>query len=243
MAGATRKLSVEEQSGVDYYRRFHAAVLKRRAAELGAEIDAIAFDVDKFEADLDTLMSADLLVSVLAAAHVADNLLREMFLRHPSPRIDTKALLGPLGPLGDFNKRLKVAALSGLIDTESLAFFDELRKLRNSIAHSPRPAAPNEGQIARLIEASPAWADALISERGWELPGQWRQSPEAFLAASIMQLMMLAWSSLAAPLAIRAGLSLSLLVEQKPAVFIRISKAGVERAVEVLNRARVSVPS
>ncbi|MDQ4086839.1 MAG: hypothetical protein M3177_02305 [Pseudomonadota bacterium] len=224
-----------EKHLLQMHRNYTKAFQRRRAEELGKTVSRIGFDFDGFEGDLAAIENKRLENAILAAVAVADDLLAAMCRRQSKDGGEVKALLGPLGPLGDFNKRLKVAALAGFIDTNDLAFFDGLRKLRNPIAHSSRPKPPNRDQIARLIDSAPEWLDALIAE-GRVPAGVDRGSETTLKAAIFVHLAKLAWGTILTPLAKQAEVPLAILLEEKvrPEAFVRLSKLGVSRAVALL---------
>lgn len=228
-------LSKAEQEGVDYYVRFHQKVVGKRAEGVSDAIDAVSFDLDQFTADVDGVIEAPLLEGVLATAQIADELLQNMFLRQDEPRLEMKSLLNALGPLGDFNKRLKVAALAGFIDHESLVFFDNLRRVRNKIAHSRKPSPPTKEQVAKLIDGSPQWLESLRAAGRVSVGDNDRHGTAVLRAAMVMQLTMLAWQCLSGPAVRRAEIPMTAVLNCPPAIFGRLSQTGIYRAEKILN--------
>lgn len=230
-------LDEAEKWGLQLHRNYTKAFQRRRAEKIGEEASNLKFDFDGFEAYIDAIIPASLEHAILAAVAVADQLLVEMFQRERRERLKVADLLGPLGPLGDFNKRLKVAALADLIDEDDLTFFDELRKLRNRIAHSPHPSPPTGQQVKSVINSAPEWLDTMIEE--YQLPDVDRTSERTLKAAIILHLAKLAWGTLLRPLARRADVPLMVLLEKprRPAVFVRFAKLGVYRAEPLLRPA------
>lgn len=227
-------LSEIEKSGLQVYRNYTKAFQKKRAEHVAEEAARLEFNFPRFEAHLDEIMRASLEHAVLAAVAMADELLGEMYRRERRERLKVSDMLGPLGPLGDFNKRLKVAALAGLIDEDDLTFFDELRKVRNRIAHSTAPQAPTGQQVKAVIDSAPGWIEVMLeNKRVREVD---RTSDRALKAAIIVHLTKLAWGTLLRPLAREADVPLSVLLEepQRPDVFIRLAKLGIYRAEALL---------
>lgn len=222
--------------GLQLHRNYTKAFQRRRAEKIGTEASSLKFDFDGFEAHVDAIIHAGIEHAILAGVAVADHLLVEMFQRERRERLKVADLLGPLGPLGDFNKRLKVAALADLIDEDDLTFFDDLRKLRNRIAHSPNPSPPNGQQVKSVINSAPEWLDTMIE--GYQLPDVDRTSERTLKAAIILHLAKLAWGTLLRPLARRADVPLMVLLEKpRPDVFVRLAKLGVYRAEPLLRPA------
>lgn len=223
---AELNLSESEKHGLQLYRNYTRAFQRKRAERIVVEADLIEFDISRFETDLKTIASSAALGAVLSGVAIADHLLLEMFKREKRERLEVNKLLSPLGPLGDFNKRLKVAALVGLIDTDDLTFFDELRKIRNSIAHSRRPHTPSSTQIKHLIDAAPEWLETFENDERFGVKSFERHTETILKASIVMHLSKLAWRSILGPLAQESEVPIFVLLENPPLIFKQISKAG-----------------
>jgi len=232
---ATLELDDVEKSLLQMHRNYTKA-FQRKAAETIDKQTAGTFDIAEFEGDLGFIASAPLDRAVLATVTLADTLLEAMYKRDARPRLQMSQMLGPLGPLGDFNRRLKVAALSEFIDEDDLTFFDELRKLRNRIAHGKRPSSPTAQQIRQVVSDDPVWLSAL-AERG-SVSSDIDLGSEAILRASmLLQVAKLAWGTLLRPRAMKAGVPLGIMIEERPALFLEISRVGTRAAINVLKAA------
>jgi hypothetical protein len=227
-------LDSAEKALLQMHRNYTKAFQRKRAEQVGEEASQLGFDFERFEADLDAIEQGGLEHALLAAIAVADDLLAAMYRRERRERLQVKDLLSPLGPLGDFNKRLKVAALANIIDEDTLSFFDELRKARNRIAHSPRPQPPTALQVRQLIDAAPVWLEVFMVEETMAKID--RTSENTLKAAILVHLAKLAWMTLLNPLARRADVPLTILLERprRPEVFVKLSKLGIGRARNLL---------
>lgn len=230
-------LSDLEKNGLQVFRNYTNAFEGHAAKELVAAADKIPFNLDQLSDDLAEIALAEPIIAVLQAAAVADELLKEMFQREGRKNLKPEPLLGPLGPLGDFNRRLKIAALAGFIDDDDLIFFDELRQMRNRVAHSRRARAPTRDQIRRIVDATPQWLDAFESERGVKVESAWRYSDAIFKAALIMHLAKLAWGSVLTPLARKAGLPVTKMMKLSP-LFASVSLLGTTMAFTLIEAER-----
>ncbi len=215
-----------EKNGLQQYRNYTRAFQRKRAERIGEDADLVEFDLATFETDLEAIASSGASGAVLSGIAIADDLLLDMFKREKRERLQVDSLLGPLGPLGDFNKRLKVAALVSLIDADDLVFFDELRKIRNGIAHSRRPHSPSSAQIEQLIEAAPHWLEAFETDESLVVENPERHTEAILKASIVMHLSKLAWRSILGPLAQEAQVPISMLLEKPPPIFKQISKVG-----------------
>jgi hypothetical protein len=231
---AEMDLSDIEKDGLQVFRNYERTFRSHRAKK-AIETADLDFDLEGFQADIANIESSPIVTAILASASVADELLRAMFQRHGHARLQMRDMLAPLGPLGDFNKRLKVAALAEFIDEDDLAFFDELRKLRNSIAHSRRPKEPTRAQIERVIQVAPEWLDALVAHERIHLPTDDRHTETVLKAGMVMHLSKLAWMTLLGPLAKQAGLSVSTFIDQPPPIFGDLARCGIYSATGLLN--------
>ncbi|HRD47290.1 MAG TPA: hypothetical protein PLF78_12490 [Caulobacter sp.] len=230
-------LSDVEKNGLQVFRNYTNAFQKQAAKDVAAAAGEVLFDTDQLSDDLAEIALSEPIIAVLQAAAVADELLKDMFQREGRKNLKPEPLLGPLGPLGDFNKRLKIAALAGFIDDNDLTFFDELRQVRNRIAHSRRARAPTKEQVRRIIDATPCWLDAFERERGVKIEGPLRYSEAIFKAAIVMHLAKLAWGSVLTPLARKANLPVTALINQSP-LFADISRLGVTTALALIETER-----
>jgi len=219
------------------------AIHKRVAETIDEETSGLPFDVGGFGLKVQRLVLEEARYAVLGAVTIADDLLVDMFRREARPEIEMPALLGPLGPMGDFNRRLKVAAIAEFIDDDCLKYFDELRKMRNRIAHSDQPSNPNRSEIERLMRVSPTWLDVIETHE--ELVGQKvdRGTNPALLASVAVHLSLLAWQSILVPAAKRAGVPISALIERQPKVFAATSSVGMGVAMGVLGYRAKNAPA
>lgn len=224
-----------EKHLLQLHRNYTKAFQRKRAASVDKASLSIGFDLESFEAHLIEIEDSDPARAILIGVAVADQLLADMYKRSDRQRLDVKNLLGALGPLGDFSKRLKVAALAEFVDENDLVFFDELRKMRNRIAHSTSPSPPTPVEIERLIKSAPEWLDALI-EAGKISEKQVRSSPAILKAAIQVHLAKLAWGTILRPMCLKADVPLSIMLEHRPEILSRLSTIGILRAVKFLER-------
>ena len=231
---AALKLDDVEKTAMQVYRNYTKAFQRRRAELIDEETSQLNFDYDHFELELSQLENSSIENSILGCIAIADELLKAMFLRDDRARLQIKSLLGPLGPIGDFNKRLKVASLAGFIDENDLIFFDELRKMRNRIAHSTQPRPPKPSELEKINCVSSEWLNALINEG--EISDDFdHNSPDVFRSLMLVQLSKLAWGTLLRPYALKAQVPFEIIIEKQPTVFKRLSKLGVKRAINILS--------
>ncbi|MDP2781045.1 hypothetical protein [Devosia sp.] len=236
-------LSLVERNGIEFFKNYMRGIHQRVAEKIDSESAAFPFDSDRFRQKLSTLVEAEPRYAVLAAVGIADNLLIEMFKREKRPQIEMQTLLGPLGPLGDFNKRLKIAAISDFISDDCLSYFDELRKMRNRIAHAEAPENPDETEIKKLLNQSTAWLEAIETDPRLKAPDINKGSREALIASMLVHLALLAWQSMLMPLSNANGVPLQLLIERGAKVFTSTSAIGMGIALDVLRVERLEIPS
>jgi hypothetical protein len=232
---AAMNLSDWEKNGLQTFRNYTRQFSKHRFRSVEAEVQKLNFDMDAFTADIRFLEHADLKDSILAACSIADNLLLDMYKRDRRERLDMNSLVAPLGPLGDFSKRLRIAAFVQLIDTDTFTFFDLLRSLRNKIAHANQPAAPTDSQLSRPVDHCAEMFDVMATHP--DGPTNWRNLPRSMLlkAACAIHLSKLAWQTLYMPLCRRFDVPVSHVWEEDGTrIFNEISAAGVTSGLRTL---------
>lgn len=74
---------------------------------------------------------------VLVWASIIDDVLERMLKSYfvPINREQRDELFGPMGPVGEFSNRIKMAFALGLIKRDEMDCIDELRRIRNKFAH------------------------------------------------------------------------------------------------------------
>lgn len=230
---AAMDLSDVEKNGLQVFRNYNKAFERKRVEQARERAKAIIYDVPRLRGDIEAMIGARCEIALLAACSIADDLLRDMFLRLEKPGLNVKDMVAPLGPLSDLNRRLKVAALADLIDSDDFEFFDRLRKFRNQVAHGRRIHPPNKGQLITLMEATPEWLEAMGSP-----DIDYRALPPAgiellFKAGMAMHLGKLALRTVFGPLAKSMNVTVSDLVGEN-AVATQIGRLSMEFAIGAL---------
>ena len=234
-------LTAGEQNGIEFFKSYMGSIHGRIAEKIDSETTRFNFDVDGFRQKVRQLDHEDPRFAVLSAVSIADGLLIEMFKRERRPQLEMSSLLGPMGPLGDFNKRLKIAAISDFISDDCLIYFDELRKIRNRIAHSENSKKPSTEEIRRVVGQSPSWLEAMREEPRLYVP-EIDMGGQKILSASLaVNLSLLAWQSILLPLINANGIPLQLLIDRSAVIFTSTSAIGMGIAMELLGVQKVPV--
>lgn len=136
---AAMELSREEKNGLQVFRNYDRAFSANAVQRFIATVDEESFDTGVLERVVSIVANDDYRLVTIVACAFSDDLLKDVFKELATERAignNAAALLGPLGPLGDFSKRIQVAAIFDVMSIDLLTDLDRLRSARNKIAHA-----------------------------------------------------------------------------------------------------------
>ena len=135
---AARDLTAVEKNGLQVYRNYQRSFRREAISKFRAGLDTHAVDLADLERVIKLVVDEDERSLPLIACAFADDVLRASLMDAVPDQVPggKKELFNGFGPLATLSARLKLAAAFDLFSTDLMASLNELRRLRNDVAHS-----------------------------------------------------------------------------------------------------------
>ncbi len=232
--GNVPKLSELQRATVQFYKNFQLAVQKRNLKKIKSDIDDHFINIEILESQFKYIEMATIENAILSCIAICDDLLKEMFLRESRPSIDIKSMLGPLGPLGDFRKRLSVTSIANYVDDYDIQFLDGLRKLRNNIAHAAIPKPPDENQVRNLLNELPDLVEMFLENKIFSFATK-QSLDEKLRAMMVWQIAQLGWKTVVYPQTNKHGVPRELFLEEPHDKYSAIAALACNSVTNIFN--------